>query len=111
MKGRRGNQGRMERLVQRWQRGGDPLTAFARKQGVSRGQLEYWRRRMGVPSRRARAAATARQAITFAPVHVMGTREAAALELVLADGVRVRIDAAAPTELAVAIVAALRRAC
>jgi hypothetical protein len=100
---------RMRTLLAKWRASGRPLSAFARGEGISRDKLEYWRRRLGVPSRGRAKRRSESGAVRFAPVRM--TMSPAPVEITLPDGVRVTISEGAPESLVMSVVAALRRSC
>ncbi len=97
---------RMAAVVRAWQQSTDTQVAFAARHGVSRSKLLYWLRRS--PPREAR-----REAVSFAPVRVVGgaTDEAAAIEVVLTGGERLVVRPGASAELVRVVLSALRAAC
>lgn len=46
---RTANQARWEGALSRWRQSGQPLSVWAREQGLSRDALEYWKRRLQAP--------------------------------------------------------------
>jgi transposase-like protein len=107
MKDRQSNARRMSGLVERWRGSGRPLSAFARSQGVTRGKLEYWRRRLHVSSR-----GRGKGEVTFAPVELVSASVAVVpVEVTLPDGVRLAIASGATAELLAVVMEALRRGC
>lgn len=44
------NRARWERELARWRKSGQPLSVWAREQGLSRDALEYWKRKQQDPS-------------------------------------------------------------
>lgn len=96
MNGRRVDEGRRERwrkLVAAAARSGTSVRAFCRKAGVSEPQFYAWRARLKgkVQSVARRRALAARTGTTFALVSDIPGELDAGIELVLADGRRIRI--------------------
>ena len=111
MKDLQSNARRMSGLVERWRGSGRALSAFARAQGVTRGKLEYWRRRLQVSSRGG-GNTRARREVAFAPVELVSASVAVVpVEVTLPDGVRLAIASGATPELLAAVMGALRRGC
>lgn len=111
MRDRQGNARRMSALVGRWRGSGRTLSWFARANGVTRGKLEYWRRRLDAAPGRARRSKPG-AGVVFAPVELVPTSMAArAVEVTLSDGVRVLIDNGTAPELVAAVLGVLRRGC
>jgi transposase-like protein len=93
----------MEQLVERWRGSDGSLTDFARKHGVSRDKLAYWRRRLAGSDGAVEVAALAPvRLIGPAPTH--GHR----LEVVLGTGDRVLVPENTPVELLHDVVTVLR---
>ena len=95
----------MSGLLARWEGSGETLSGFARRMGVSRDRLEYWRRRAS----RGQGAAK----VAFSPVEIVDERRAAepGVEVVLASGDRLVVRGSATPELLRALVGALRSRC
>ncbi len=102
---------RMRRLIELWRASGKSKAAFVRAQGVSRGKLEYWVRRLGEPpsGRRRRRGL----GLSLIPVQLAdaGSSQGAEIEIVLANGDRVRVRADVPPEAVRGVISALRQAC
>jgi transposase-like protein len=106
-------------LLERWKASGEPASEFARKEGLSPGNLWRWQRD-GVEAE-PEPAPRARAAITFAPVQVSRAGAAVVsngvgrpwLEVVVHDGLRVRVLEGADMDAASRFVLALsgRAAC
>lgn len=98
---------RMAAVVRAWHQSTDTQVAFAARHGVSRAKLLYWVRRSPPPEAR-------REAVTFAPVRVVGgpaDSEAAAIEVMLTGGARLVVRPGTSPELLQVVLAALRSAC
>ena len=95
----------MARLVTRWRMSGESRAAFARRHGVSGWSFWYWCRKLSdtAPAQ----TATPR----FVPVRVTHEAEAPSMEIVLADGARVRVREGTSVEWVRAVVMALRSVC
>lgn len=98
----------MATLVRQWETSGEPRRAFARRHGVTVSQFDYWKRQV-------RRAATATEAVRFAPVQVVERgperRDGTCLELVLPGGERVIIHDGVSVDLVRTVVTALRSSC
>jgi transposase-like protein len=98
-------------LVRQWERSQDTLSDFARRHGVSRDKLVYWRRRALLAADGSAAASADAGAIGFAAVKVVEPRAAGAIEVALPDGARVLVGPDAPPALVAAVLGALRPSC
>lgn len=105
MRDRERTRQQMSALLARWERSGETLSGFARRVGVSRDHLEYWRRRASGGQGAAKVA--------FTPVEIVGELQGAepAVEVVLASGDRLVVRGSATPELLTALVVALRSRC
>ena len=99
---------RMTALVARWQGSGQTVSAFARANGVTRDQFEYWRRRVAAVGLRPRRSKRESGEIGFRPVRLL---DAVGVEVVVPSGERVLIREGASTELVAAVMEALRARC
>ena len=97
---------RMAAVVRAWHQSTDTQAAFAARHGISRHKLIYWLRRSPPPE-------AGRQAVTFAPVRIVGgpADEAAAIDIVLAGGERVVVRPGTSPALLQVVLATLRSAC
>jgi hypothetical protein len=101
---------RMRRVIERWRASGKSKASFVRAQGLSRGKLEYWVRRLGEPTSRRRRGRG--EGLSLIPVQVTDCeRERAEIEIVLSNGDRVRVRADVPAEAVRGVINALRQAC
>lgn len=102
-----------QKLIAEAARSGRSIRAYCRERGVTEGQFYAWRRRLngsghGTAQRRAEAAVSG---ATFALVQEAGTtREPAGVELVWADGRRLRIGPGADVATVRTVLAALEPA-
>jgi hypothetical protein len=103
---------RMRRLIGLWRRSGRTKAEFVRRHGVTRGKFEYWVRRVDgevAAGRRGR-----REALSFVPVQVSGAAiedAPAPIEIVLANGDRLRVRADVPLDALRQVVSILRQGC
>ncbi len=101
----RSTMARMARLVARWREGDESGASFARRHGVRPWTFWYWCRKVS-------AAPSARPAPPqFVPVQVAPPIETGLIEVVLAGGERLHIQADASVELVRAVLTALRAPC
>lgn len=95
-------------LLKEQEASGQSLRAFARERGLSAWTLYGWRGKLGRSRRRRRMEAGVENA-GFVAVDVVGTAAPASeFEVLLADGMRVRVPRDVTTERLVALVRALR---
>ena len=95
----------MRRLIERWRASGETKAAFTRANGVSRGKLEYWVRRLAEGD--LEVAGRPR----LVPVRVVGAHGDAVappIEIVLASGDVVRATSDVSAEALAAVIRALR---
>ena len=97
------NRARMEGLVERWRRSGQSVSAFCRKQRISRDKLVYWRRRLA-------GGGAAGEGTELAPVRLIrsGPVDDGRLEIVLGTGDRLLVREGISPELLRDVVAVLR---
>ncbi len=107
MTGRARNRERMERLVERWRASGQPLSVFARKQGITRDKLHYWRVKLGPDRRRASKKAE------LVPVQLLDSPSQAqgSLEVVLDSGDRLVVPEGVSLPTLRGVISVLRERC
>ena len=102
---------RMRALIRKWRASGQTKTEFVRANGVSRGKLEYWVRRLGEEpaERRGRRA----RSVNLIPVRVTGTASESPgeIEILLAGGDLVRVSPEVPAETLRRVIEVLRSGC
>ena len=102
---------RMSALIRKWRSSGQTKTEFVRANGVSRGKLEYWVRRLGeeTAERRGRRG----RSVNLIPVRVRetGSESSGEIEIVLAGGDRVRVSPEVPAEALRRVIEVLRGGC
>lgn len=105
------NRERMRRLIGQWGASGQTMAEFVRTHGLTRSKFEYWRRRLGGqrPSRRS----SRREVMSFIPVEVRDSEIGGPpqIEIVLANGDRLRVRADVPAEVLGQVVRVLREGC
>ena len=100
--------GYYEGLLKEQEASGRSVRAFARERGLSPWTLYGWRGKLG-RSRRRRQSEAVSEETGFVAVDVVGERRAASeIEVLLSDGVRVRVPRDVATERLVELVRALR---
>jgi hypothetical protein len=85
---------RMTALVRQWEASSESRRTFAQRHGLTVSQFDYWKRQ----ARRA----SPTDAVSFAPVRVLGAVESGAgdgVEVVLTSGARVVVHAGASVDL------------
>ena len=99
-------------LARRWRDSGVKARVFAQEQGITPWTLYYWRQRLASQDRPTRQRRRSRR-VTLAPVHVVaGARDVSDdLEILLANGDRVRVAAGVSTDTLRRVVQVLRTAC
>ena len=97
-----------ERLLAEQEASGSSLRAFAERRGLSPWTLYGWRRKLGRSRRRFRSEDGAKEAGFVAVDFVGEARPASEIEVLLSDGVRVRVPRDVATERLVELVQALR---
>jgi hypothetical protein len=107
---------RMLDVARRWRESGQSARAFAQEQGVTPWTLYYWRERLAGkktrPARRRKPRASSR--VSLAPVHVVasgGEESRSDVEILLANGDRVRVTARVSVETLRRVVHILRAPC
>ena len=107
---------RMLDVARRWRESGQSARAFAKEQGVTPWTLYYWRERLAGkqtrPARRRKPRASSR--VSLAPVHVVasgGEESRSDVEILLANGDRVRVTARVSVETLRRVVHILRASC
>ena len=107
---------RMLDVARRWRESGQSARAFAKEQGVTPWTLYYWRERLAGekarPARRRKPRASSH--VSLAPVHVVtsgGEESRSDVEILLANGDRVRVTARVSVETLRRVVHILRASC
>ena len=106
-----GRREHMLELARRWRDSGVSARTFAQDHGVTAWTLYYWQQRLAGVAARPRRRRSARPAL--APVHVVAdpVPRADGLEIVLANGDRLRASADVPAETLGRALQALRARC
>ena len=97
----------MAALVRAWETSGETREAFARRHGLTRWQLDYWKRQV-------RQATSDTATVSFAPVRVLADVPRPAgdgVEVVLGSGERIVVHAGASVDLLRTVLTALRASC
>ena len=99
-------------LARQWRDSGVKARAFAQEHGVTSWTLYYWRKRLARDERPARRRRRTRR-VKLAPVHVMASAEGHGgdLEVMLANGDRVRVPPGVSADTLRRVVEVLRTAC
>jgi len=101
-------------LARQWQASGRSARAFAQEQGVTPWTLYYWRERLSGEERpKARRKPRSSARAQLAPVHVVTDAEhrSGDVEIVLANGDRVRVAASVSADILRRVVQVLRASC
>lgn len=83
-------------VVEAWRTSGQGLESFARAHGIGARRVSRWARRLGGEARSVDAAPSSSRTLHFHPVELVRSNRRvgdAAIEVVLADGWRVRVPA------------------
>jgi hypothetical protein len=102
----------MLELARRWRDSGVKARVFAQEQGITPWTLYYWRQRLASQDGSTRRRRRSRR-VTLAPVHVVaGARDVGGdLEILLANGDRVRVGTGVSADTLRQVVEVLRTAC
>jgi hypothetical protein len=102
----------MLELARRWRDSGVKARVFAQEQGITPWTLYYWRQRLASQERPTRQRRRSRR-VTLAPVHVVASARDVSgdLEILLANGDRVRVAADVSTDTLRRVVQVLRTSC
>ena len=103
-----GAEARWSALIREFRAGGETITEFCRRRGISKPSFYHWRRRL-------RQAAAPARSVPFLPVHVADTRppeppRGSGVEILLRGGRRLRLERGFDPEVLTAALAALEAA-